>query len=182
MSQLKEKFNKELTQKLKKELNLTNDFAVPRVEKIVLNAGMGEAITNREALQKMSENLAIISGQKPLITKSKSAISNFKVKKGMEVGLKVTLRGQRMWDFLEKLIAIVLPRVKDFRGISRKAFDGKGNYTLGIKEHTVFPEIDPNKIDKLRSFEITIVTSARDNKSGEKLLEALGMPFTKAQK
>lgn len=179
MNLLREQYQKEIVQKLKKELSLDNGMAVPTLAKVVINAGVGEAVTDKSVLEKMSEDLAIISGQKPIITKSRSAISNFNIRVGDEIGAKVTLRGKRMWDFIEKLIGVVLPRVKDFRGVSRGSFDGQGNYSLGIDEHTVFPEIDPNKVDKLRSLQVIIVTTAQDNEGGMKLLEMLGMPFAK---
>lgn len=181
MDSLKEKYIKEAIPALKKELGISNDFAVPNLEKIVINTGLGEAIKNAEALGKMSEDLAIITGQKPLETKAKKAISNFDLRIGDKIGLKVTLRRDRMWNFFKKLVSIVLPRVKDFRGVSPKSFDGRGNYSLGIREHTVFPEIDPNKVDKLRSLQVIIVTTAENDKDALSLLEKLGMPFAKGQ-
>lgn len=179
MTSFKEYYKKEIVGKLKKELNLSNDLSVPNLSKIVVNVGLGEAVTNKDSLAKVGEDLAIITGQKAKINKAKKAISNFKVKEGMEIGLSVTLRGDRMWFFFEKLVKIVLPRIKDFRGISRKAFDGYGNYALGIREYAIFPEIDPNKIDKIRSLQIIIVTTAKDDKSALRFLELLGMPFKK---
>ena len=181
MNHLKEQFNKEILKSVKKELNIKNDFDVPTLKKIVLNVGLGEAISNPQALEKMNADLVIISGQKPIITKSKKAISNFKLRLGAKIGLKVTLRGDRMWDFFERLVTYVLPRIKDFRGVSRKSFDGRGSYTLGIKEHTVFPEVDTNKVDKIRGLEIIINTSSKDNHEGFVLLEKLGMPFSKKE-
>lgn len=180
MDDLKEKYIKEIVPALKEELGLENDSMVPNLEKIVVNVGLGESITNPQSLAKMSEDLAIITGQKPLVTKAKRAISNFNLRSGQEIGLKVTLRRDRMWNFFQKLVSIALPRVRDFRGLSRGSFDGFGNFALGIKEHSVFPEIDPNEIDKLRSFEIIIVTTAQKDEDGLKLLEKLGMPFAKA--
>lgn len=182
MNSLHKKYKKEMVKQLKKELELENEFSVPGLEKIVLNVGLGEAVTDSQALERMLEDIGLIAGQKPVITKSKSAISNFKIREGDEIGLKVTLRRERMWNFLQKLIDVVLPRVKDFRGISGKSFDGRGNYALGITEHTVFPEVDPNKIDKLRSFQIIIVTTALTDEAGKKLLTMLGMPFVKEDK
>ena len=179
MERLKEYYQKEIVKILKKEFNITNDMAVPTLEKIVINVGLGEAVTNKDAIEKVSEDIALIAGQKVRVNKAKKAVSNFKVKEGMEIGISVTLRRDRMWDFFEKLVGIVLPGIKDFRGVSRKAFDGYGNYALGIKEHTVFPEIDPNKIDKIRSLQIIIVTTAKENKIAIRLFELLGMPFTR---
>lgn len=181
MNKLKEKFLKEIRSELKKELKIGNDLAVPVLEKIVVNVGMGEVISNPPALEKMAADLALITGQKSLVTKAKRAISNFKIREDMSIGLKVTLRRRRMWDFFEKLVGIVLPRVKDFRGVSDRSFDGFGNYSLGIKDHTIFSELDPNKIDKIRSFQITIITTAKTDVEGHKLLKKLGMPFAKEE-
>ncbi|MBN2016144.1 50S ribosomal protein L5 [Candidatus Dojkabacteria bacterium] len=181
MSDLKEKYKKEILPELKKELKVKNDFEVPTLKQIVVNIGLGEVVNNKQVLEKVSEDLAVITGQKPLVTRAKKAISNFKIRKGLEIGLKIDLRSDRMWDFFEKVVSIVLPRIKDFRGVSRKAFDGFGNYSLGIRDHTVFPEIDPNKVDKIRSFQINIITTARNDKQGFRLLELLGMPFAKVE-
>jgi large subunit ribosomal protein L5 len=181
MNKLKERYKKEISKDLQKELKLDNQMAVPTLEKIVVNVGMGEVINNSQALEKMSGDLTLITGQKPLETKAKKAISNFQIRMGQSIGLKVTLRGDRMWDFYEKLVDVILPRIRDFRGVSRKSFDGQGNYALGVKDHTVFPEIDPNKIDKIRSFEVIIVTTAKNDTDGVKLLSKLGMPFTKEE-
>ncbi|MBU0976436.1 50S ribosomal protein L5 [Patescibacteria group bacterium] len=181
MNNLKDKYNKNLVEELKTELKVENAMAVPALMKIVINIGMGEAVKNPQALEKMADDLALISGQKPKITKTDKAISNFGIREGMAVGMMVTLRRARMWDFFEKLVSIVLPRLKDFRGVSRKAFDGFGNYSLGIVDHTVFPEIDPNQVDRIRSLQVIIVTSARTDNEGLALLQKLGMPFAKEQ-
>lgn len=156
-----------------------NVFAVPRLEKIVVNIGLGEAVQNPKVVETVSEQLSQITGQKPAPQVAKRAISSFRLKKGDKIGLKVTLRGKRMYDFLEKLIKIVLPRLRDFRGLSPKSFDGRGSYTLGIAEHSVFQELDFAKIDKVRGLEITIVTSAKTAEEAKRLLENLGMPFSK---
>jgi large subunit ribosomal protein L5 len=181
MNRLKEKYNKSLLKELKKELSIDNEMAVPNLKKIVVNIGMGEAVKNPQSLEKMGEDLALITGQKPRVTKTYKAISNFGIRQGMDIGIMVTLRRERMWDFFDKLVSIVLPRLKDFRGVSRKAFDGFGNYSLGVVDHTVFPEVDPNKVDRIRSLQIIIVTSAGDNRKGLALLQKLGMPFAKEQ-
>jgi len=179
MNRLKETYKKEIVPKLMKKLKIENNMAVPNLEKIVINIGLGEVVKNPQALEKMSDDLSVITGQKPLVTKVKKAISNFNIRPGMDIGLKVTLRHDRMWDFFDKLVTIVLPMVKDFRGLSRRSFDGYGNYSLGMRDHTIFPEIDPNKIDKIRSLQIIIVTTARKDHDGLILLEELGMPFAK---
>jgi len=179
MSQLKEKFKKEIVPALKEKLALENVMQVPRLEKIVLNIGLGEAITNAKALEAGEADLAAITGQHPVITRSRRSISAFRLRTGMAIGVKVTLRGQRMWDFYEKLVSITLPRVREFSGIPRNAFDGRGNYTLGLKEQTVFPEIEFDKVDKVRGLEIVIVTTAKTDEEGRALLELLGMPFVK---
>lgn len=179
MNSLKERYKKEIVPELKKELGYTNDLSVPNLSEIIVNVGLGEAVTNPQAIEQMSKDIATITGQKPYVTKARRAISNFKIRAGQKIGLKVTLRRERMWDFFQKLVNIVLSRVKDFRGVSRRAFDGQGNYALGIREHTVFADIDPNKVDKLRSLQVVIVTTARDDKEGLLLLEKLGMPFAK---
>lgn len=176
---LQTKYENEVIDQFLKENKEGNRMAVPHIEKIVVNAGIGEALSNPNALEKMKEDLSVITGQTPVSKKSKKAISNFKIREGDEVGLMVTLRGRRMWWFLEKFISIVAPRIKDFRGLSKKSFDGKGNYSVGIREHTVFPEVDTSKIDRIRSLQFTIVTNADNNAQGEKLLTLLGLPFTK---
>lgn len=179
MSQLKERYKKEVVSLMMERQGYKNVMQVPRLEKIVLNIGLGEAITNAKALEAGEADLAAISGQHPIITRSKRSISAFRLRAGMAIGVKVTLRGQRMWDFLEKLVAITLPRVREFQGVSRDAFDGRGNFTLGLKEQIVFPEIEFDKVDKLRGLEIVIVTTARTDEEGRNLLELLGMPFIK---
>jgi len=176
---LKKQYKEEVVPSLVKSTGRKNVYSLPKIKKITVNAGMGEALTNNKAIGVMSETLATITGQAPVVTEAKTAVSNFKVKEGDKIGLKVTLRGDRMWYFLEKLIKIVLPRVRDFRGISKKSFDSAGNYSLGITEHTVFPEINPNKIDRLRGLGITIVTDAKNNEEALELLTQLGMPFKK---
>lgn len=180
-SRLQEKYEKEIRPELMKELQLKNVMAVPTVTKIVVNSGLGAAKDDSGVIEEMTRDLAMITGQKPVITKAKKAISNFKIKEGLEIGLKVTLRREMMWHFLDRIISLALPRIKDFRGISAKAFDGRGNYSLGIREHTVFPEVDPTMVSKLRGFQVIICTSARDDEKAFKLLEKLGMPFEKGK-
>jgi large subunit ribosomal protein L5 len=179
MSQLKEKYTKELVPVLKERLGLKNIMQVPRLEKIVLNIGLGEAITDAKALEAGEADLSAITGQHPVITRSRRSISAFRLRTGMAIGAKVTLRGQRMWDFLEKLVTITLPRVREFQGVPRTSFDGRGNYTLGLKEQIVFPEIEFDKVDKVRGLEVVIVTTANTDEEGRTLLELLGMPFVK---
>jgi large subunit ribosomal protein L5 len=177
LSRLKEKFQNEVTPALMERFNYTSVMNVPKVEKIVLNIGVGEAIQNAKALESAVEDLTVIAGQKPVITKAKKSIANFKLREGMSIGTMVTLRGERMWSFLDKLMNINLPRVRDFRGVSPKSFDGRGNYSLGIREQLVFPEVDYDKIDKIRGLSISIVTTAKTDEEGFELLKALGMPF-----
>jgi large subunit ribosomal protein L5 len=179
MSQLKERYNKEIVPLMKERMKYQNVMQVPRVEKIVLNIGLGEAITNAKAMEAGEADLAAISGQHPVITRSKKSISAFRLRAGMAIGVKVTLRGAKMWDFLEKLLTITLPRVREFQGVSRDSFDGRGNYTLGFKEQIMFPEIEFDKVDKLRGLEVVIVTTAKTDEEGRNLLELLGMPFVK---
>ena len=181
MSNLKDLYNKEITDKLKKEFNIKNKMGVPKLQKIVINTGLGEALSNKKTIENMSKQLAIITGQKPSPTKARKSIATFKLRKGETIGLKVTLRGKRMYDFFERLVTIVLPRIRDFRGVSGKGFDDQGNYTLGLKEQIIFPEIDYDKIDKIRGLEITFVTKTKDKKKTKKLLEHLGMPFEKTE-
>ena len=176
---LKDRYQEEVASALMKSLNLENVMQVPRVEKIVVNIGVGEALDNAKALDAAVADLTKVTGQKPIITKAKKSIANFKLREGRAIGVKVTLRGERMWAFLDRLVNIALPRVRDFRGVSPNAFDGRGNYTLGLREQLVFPEIEYDKIDKLRGLEITIVTSARTDEEGRQLLDMLGMPFRK---
>lgn len=176
---LKTLYEEKIVKELAQSEEYKNIFAVPRLEKIVVNIGLGEATENPKVIEIVAEQLSQITGQRPAPTASKRAISSFRLKKGDKIGLKVTLRGKRMYEFLEKLIKIVLPRLRDFRGLSQKSFDGKGSYTLGISEHSVFQELDFSKIDKVRGLEITIVTSAKTREEAKKLLEKLGMPFAK---
>ena len=180
MAQLKEKYQNDILPHLKESGGYANIMRVPRLEKIVINIGLGEAIKNAKALESAERDLATISGQKPIITRSRMSIANFRLRVGMPIGAKVTLRGQRMYDFIERLGSIVLPRMREFNGIPRNAFDGRGNYTLGFKEQTTFPEIEYDKVDKVRGLEITMVTSARTDEEARRLLEMLGVPFAKA--
>ncbi len=179
MTRLKEEYNKIIKKELLKEGNFGNIMAVPTLEKIVLNVGAGEAVKDSNALEDIKEILAKISGQKPVVNKARKAISAFKIREGMEIGVSVTLRGDRMWEFFDKLVNIVFPRVKDFRGLDVSSFDGSGNYSIGMEDHTVFPEIDPNNTSKIRSLEITIVTTAKNDKDGKMLLDKFGFPFKK---
>jgi large subunit ribosomal protein L5 len=176
---MKERYQKEIAPALFKELKFDNVMEVPRISKVVVNIGVGEALDNAKALEAAVSDMIKITGQKPVITKARKSIANFKLREGREIGVKVTLRGERMWSFLDRLMNVGLPRVRDFRGISPDAFDGRGNYTLGLREQLVFPEIEYDKIDKLRGLEITIVTSARTDEQARKLLAMLGMPFRK---
>ncbi|HWN10079.1 MAG TPA: 50S ribosomal protein L5 [Pyrinomonadaceae bacterium] len=177
MARLKERYQKEVAPAVAKEFGITNPMAIPRVTKVVLNMGMGEAIANAKILDTAADELRAITGQKPVITKAKKSIASFKLRQGMPIGVMVTLRGDRMYEFLDRLVSIALPRVRDFRGISPKAFDGRGNYTIGVREQLIFPEIDFNKVDKLRGMNITIITTARDDEQARALLKGLGMPF-----
>ena len=180
MHRLHELYNTEVAPALRREFALTNVMQIPRVEKVVLNIGVGsETQTDSKALDAAVNDLTIIAGQKPVIAKARKSISNFKLREGKPIGVKVTLRGERMWSFLDRLMNLALPRVRDFRGVSGDAFDGRGNYTLGLREQLVFPEIDYDKIDKLRGLEITVVTTARTDEQGRRLLQLLGMPFRK---
>ncbi len=182
-SELKDKYLKEVVPQLEKEFNIKNVMAVPTLEKIVVNSGIGsEYNKDKSAEEEVIEMIKQVTGQKPIVTLSKESIANFKLRKGMPNGVKVTLRGERMWDFLYKLVNITLPRVKDFRGVSSKSFDGKGNYALGIKDHTVFPEVDTTDFVKPRSLQVIVTTTARNDDEGRRLLELLGMPFTKKNK
>jgi large subunit ribosomal protein L5 len=162
---------------LQKELGIKNVNAVPKIVKIRLNVGLGQFLAGKKDYSEVLENIAAITGQKPIISKARKAISNFKIRQGMPIGASVTLRGERMYDFVNKLVNVTLPRVRDFRGLTTRSFDGKGNLTLGIKETTVFPEVNPENIDKIHGIEISIITTAKDNESGIKLLDALGFPF-----
>lgn len=179
MNKLKERYQKEIIPALQKGLELKNVMQVPGVKKVVVNIGLGEALDNPKALDAAVTDLTAISGQKPVITTARKSIANFKLREGRQIGAKVTLRGNRMWDFLDRLMNIVLPRVRDFRGVSAESFDGRGNYTLGLREQIIFPEIEYDKVDKVRGLEITIVTSAETDEQASMLLEMLGMPFRK---
>jgi large subunit ribosomal protein L5 len=179
MSRLKEKFNKEVTPALMSKFEYTSVMQVPKVDKIVINMGVGEAVQNTKALDAAVEDLTIISGQKPVVTKAKKSIAGFRLREGMPIGTKVTLRGERMYEFLDKLISVSLPRVRDFRGVSKKSFDGRGNYTLGVKEQLIFPEIDYDKVSKIRGMDIVIVTTANSDEEARELLTQFGMPFQK---
>jgi large subunit ribosomal protein L5 len=179
MSRLRDKYKKDIVGTLMKQDGYQNVMQVPRLEKIVLNIGVGEAIQNAKALEAAEKDLVAIAGQKPVTQRATKSIAAFRLRAGMPVGLKVTLRGERMYDFLDKLVSIDLARLRDFSGVPTKSFDGRGNYTLGFKDQTIFPEIEYDKIDKPRGLEITIVTTARSDEQGRHLLEALGMPFAK---
>ena len=176
---LKERYTEEIAPVLMKSLNMTNVMQVPKVQKVVVNIGVGEALDNAKALDGAVEDMTKITGQKPVITKARKSIANFKLREGRAIGVKVTLRGERMWSFLDRLMNVALPRVRDFRGISANSFDGRGNYTLGLREQLVFTEIQYDQIDKVRGMEISIVTSAKTDEEGRELLRLLGMPFRK---
>ncbi len=177
MARLKEKYRNEIAPALAKEFGIKNSMAVPKISKVVVNMGMGESISNAKILDTAVEELKSVTGQKPVVTKAKKSIASFKLRQGMNIGTMVTLRGDRMYEFLDRLISVALPRVRDFRGVSGKAFDGRGNYTLGIREQLIFPEIDFNKVDKTRGMNISIVTTAENDEQTRALLKALGMPF-----
>lgn len=179
MNRLKEKFVKEVTPALMSKFNYKSIMEVPKIEKIVVNMGVGDAVANAKALDNAVEELATITGQKPLITRAKKSIAGFRLREGMPIGAKVTLRGERMYEFLDKLVSVSLPRVRDLRGVSKKAFDGRGNYTLGIKEQLIFPEIDYDKVSKVRGMDIVIVTTANTDEESRELLTQFGMPFQK---
>lgn len=177
MARLKERYQKEVAAAIAREFGIKNPMAVPRLAKIVVNMGMGEAVANAKVLDTAVEELKAIAGQKPVITKAKKSIASFKLRQGMPIGVMVTLRGEHMYEFFDRLVSVALPRVRDFRGVSPKAFDGRGNYTIGIREQLIFPEVDFNKVDKTRGMNISIVTTARDDDQARALLKALGMPF-----
>ncbi len=177
MARLREKYHQEIAPKLFEKFGYQSTMQTPRITKVVLNMGLGEAIQNIKILDSASAELAQISGQKPVVTRARQSIAAFKLRKGMPIGCMVTLRGDRMYEFLDKLVNIALPRVRDFRGVSSKAFDGRGNYTLGIKEHIIFPEIDYDKIDKIKGMNITVVTNAKSDAETRELLTLMGMPF-----
>ena len=167
----------EVKSKLMEEFGYKNQMQIPKMLKISINVGMGESLTNKNAIESMLGDLTTIAGQRPVVTRAKISIANFNLREGMRVGIKTTLRSKRMWDFWDRLVNLSLPRIRDFRGISANSFDGNGNYNLGIKEHIIFPEIDYGKVDKIRSFQLTVATSAKTDQEGFKLLQLLGMPF-----
>lgn len=179
MATLKEQYENELKASLQNKLGITNVMDIPKIEKIVLNMGLGDAVQNPKVVEKAAQELTLIAGQKAVVTKAKKSIATFKLRAGMPIGARVTLRKERMYDFLSKLINIALPRVRDFRGVSSKGFDGKGNFSMGVTEHIIFPEIDYDKIDQIRGLNVTIVTSAKTDDSAKALLDAIGMPFRK---
>jgi large subunit ribosomal protein L5 len=175
--QLKARYGSEVVPALRKQFDYTNPMQVPRLDKIVINIGLGEALQNAKAIDAAVGDLQLITGQKPIVTRAKRSIAQFRVRTGNPIGIKVTLRGERMWDFLERLTRLALPRIRDFRGVPGKSFDGRGNYSLGLREQLAFPEIDYDKVDRLRGLEISIVTTAKTDEESKKLLELLGMPF-----
>jgi len=181
MNILHERYKNEIVPALRKSFDFKNIMQVPRIEKIVVNIGMGEALDNPKALEAAVSDLTIITGQKPVTNKARKSIANFKLREGRLIGTKVTLRGERMWSFLDRLVNTALPRVRDFRGVSANAFDGRGNYTLGLRDQLIFPEIEYDKIDKLRGMEVTIVTTAKNDDQARVLLQMLGMPFSKKE-
>ncbi|MGJ7922993.1 50S ribosomal protein L5 [Neobacillus sp. LXY-4] len=179
MNRLKEKFVNDITPALMSKFNYKSVMQVPKLDKIVINMGVGDAVQNAKALDSAVEELGQITGQKPVVTRAKKSIAGFRLREGMPIGAKVTLRGERMYEFLDKLVSVSLPRVRDFRGISKKAFDGRGNYTLGVKEQLIFPEIDYDKVSKVRGMDIVIVTTANTDEEARELLTQFGMPFQK---
>jgi large subunit ribosomal protein L5 len=181
MSRLKERYEKEIAPALKKEFGYSNVMAIPKIEKIVVNMGLGEATQNAKIVDTGVDEVGKITGQKAVVTRAKKSIAQFKVRQGMPIGTMVTLRGERMWDFLDRLISVALPRVRDFRGVSTKGFDGRGNYTLGLKDQLLFPEIDYMKVDKARGMNISVVTTAKSDEESRKLLQLLGVPFRNQQ-
>jgi len=180
VSRLKEKYSIEVVPQLKARLNYDNIMQVPKLEKIVLSIGLGEAIQNPKALESAEGDLAIISGQHPVITRAKKSVASFKLRTGMPIGMMVTLRGKRMYDFFDRLVSVVLPRFRDFRGVSRDSFDGQGNYNLGMREQIAFPEINYDKVDKVRGLQVTIITTAKNDGEAVSLLELMGMPFRRS--
>lgn len=180
MSRLIETYNNEIVEALMKKFNYTNVMQVPKIEKIVINMGVGEAKENQKAMDAAVNDLTIISGQKPLVTKAKKSVAAFKLREGMNIGTKVTLRGKRMYEFLDRLVNLSLPRVRDFRGVNPNSFDGRGNYAMGIKEQLIFPEIEYDKVDKIRGMDIIVVTTANTDEEARELLTQFGMPFKKA--
>lgn len=176
---LRERYEQEIVPALMKEFQFDNVMRVPKVKKVVVNIGLGEAISNPKAMESAEKDMATISGQHPIVTRSKRSIAAFKLRTGMPIGMMVTLRDRRMYEFLDRLVSVVLPRIRDFRGVARTSFDGRGNYSLGFKDQLMFPEIDYDKVEKPRGFQITIVTTARSDEEGRRLLELMGMPFVK---
>ena len=179
VNRLKEKYDNEIVPSLMEKFNYTSIMQAPKVDKIVINMGVGDAVSNAKRLDEAVDELTLIAGQKPVITKAKKSIAGFRLREGMPIGCKVTLRGERMYDFLDKLVSVSLPRVRDFRGVSKKSFDGRGNYTLGVKEQLIFPEIDFDKVNKVRGMDIVVVTTANTDEEARELLTQLGMPFQK---
>ena len=179
MGTLKEQYENQLRAELKEKLGISNVMEIPKIEKIVLNMGLGDAVQNPKVVEKAAQELTLISGQKAVVTRAKKSIATFKLRAGMPIGARVTLRKDRMYDFLSKLINVALPRVRDFRGVSAKGFDGRGNFSMGVSEHIIFPEIDYDKIDQIRGLNVTIVTSAKPDEGARVLLDAIGMPFRK---
>jgi len=177
MARLRERYREDIVPTLQRELGYKNIYQVPKLEKIVVNVGLGEAIANGRALEAATSDLATITGQQPVVTRAKKSIAAFKLRAGMPIGAMVTLRGERMYEFLDRLVSVALPRIRDFRGVSPNSFDGRGNYTLGLREQLMFPEIDYDRIDKIRGLEVSIVTTARTDDEGRRLLTLLGMPF-----
>ncbi len=177
MNRLKDRYTKDVAPALQKEFGYKNVMAVPKIQKIVVNMGLGEATQNQKIVDTGADEVTRITGQKPVVTRAKKSIAQFKVRKGMPIGAMVTLRGERMWEFLDRLMSIALPRVRDFRGVSPRGFDGRGNFTLGLKDQLIFPEIDYMKVDKARGMNISVVTTARTDEESRKLLQLLGMPF-----
>jgi large subunit ribosomal protein L5 len=178
---LQERYRKEIAPALMKEIGVRSPMQVPRLRKIIVNVGVGEALENAKALDAAVEDMTVITGQKPVVTRARKSISNFKLREGRSIGLKVTLRGERMWSFFDRLVNVALPRTRDFRGLSAYSFDGRGNYTMGIREQLIFPEIVYDKIDKIRGFEVTLVTNAPDDEQGRRLLQLLGVPFRRGE-
>lgn len=179
MAKLHEVYKDKVVAELVKEFNYSSVMQVPRIEKITLNMGVGEALADKKILENAVSDLEAISGQKPLITKARKSVAGFKIREGYPIGCKVTLRGERMWDFLERLVSIAMPRIRDFRGVSAKSFDGRGNYSMGVREQVIFPEIDYDKVDRVRGMDITITTSAKSDEEGRALLTAFNFPFKK---
>ena len=179
MNRLRERFENEIKKSMMEKFNYTSVMQVPKIDKIVINMGLGDAVSNSKIIDEAVAELALITGQKPIVTRAKKSIAGFRLREGMPIGCKVTLRGARMYDFLDKLVSIALPRVRDFRGVSANAFDGRGNYTLGVKEQLIFPEIEYDKVNKVRGMDIVIVTTANTDEESRELLKELGMPFQK---